>query len=38
MFIEVPAPHPALGKKRFQKELPIKIEQVTIHRLCIYFT
>ena len=28
MFSEVPAPHPALGKKRFQKELPIKIEQL----------
>lgn len=28
MFSDVPAPHPALGKKRFQSDLPIDIEQL----------
>lgn len=28
MFGEVPAPHPSLGGKRFQKELPINVEQL----------
>lgn len=28
MLTEVPAPHPLLGKKRYNKELPIEIEQL----------
>ena len=28
MFSEVPAPHPLLGNKRFQKELPIDLEKL----------
>ena len=28
MFSEVPAPHPSLGNKRFQKELPIDLEKL----------
>lgn len=28
MFGEVPAPHPSLGGKRFQKELPIDVDQL----------
>ena len=38
MFSEVPAPHPALGKKTLSEGATHKNRKFNIHRLCIYFT